>query len=105
MFQNILSLIDLLNTIPASSADAERGFNRHKTTKSDWRSKLVDHRLADQLYIMLESPKILEYDPLPAITLWNQLPRRIRYSDYGVIKPTETVNETLTDTQQEVDKH
>ena len=54
---------------------------------------------------MLESPKILEYDPLPAITLWNQLPRRIRYSDYGVIKPTETVNETLTDTQQEVDKY
>ena len=100
MFPNILSLIDLLNTIPASSADAERGFNRHKTTKSDWRSKLVD-----QLYIMLESPKILEYDPLPAITLWNQLPRRIRYSDYGVIKPTETVNETLTDTQQEVDKY
>ena len=100
MFPNILSLIDLLNTIPASSADAERGFNRHKTTKSDWRSKLVD-----QLYIMLESPKILEYDPLPAITLWNQLPRRIRYSDYGVIKLTETVNETLTDTQQEVDKY
>jgi hypothetical protein len=100
MFPNILSLIDLLNTIPASSADAERGFNRHKTTKSDWRSKLVD-----QLYIMLESPKILEYDPLPTITLWNQLPRRIRYSDYGVIKPTETVNETLTDTQQEVDKY
>ena len=100
MFPNILSLIDLLNTIPASSADAERGFNRHKTTKSDWRSKLVD-----QLYIMLESPKILEYDPLPAITLWNQLPQRIRYSDYGVIKPTETVNETLTDTQQEVDKY
>lgn len=92
MFPNILSLVDLINTIPASSADAERGFNRLKTTKSDWRSKLVDHRLTDQLCIMLESEQIKNFDPLPAINLWNKQPRRIKHD---VVKPSQTTRNNL----------
>lgn len=73
---NILSVIDLVLTIPASSADAERGFNRLKMTKNDWRSRLLDTRLSDQLIIMLESAEISEYQPTPAIHLWNQTATR-----------------------------
>jgi hypothetical protein len=50
---NLLCLVDLILTIPA---DAERGFNRLKMDKSDWRSKLSDTNLSDQMTIMLEGP-------------------------------------------------
>ncbi|XP_052074826.1 uncharacterized protein LOC127712430 isoform X2 [Mytilus californianus] len=72
---NLLSLVDLILTIPASSADAERGFNRLKMAKSDWRSKLSDANLSDQLTIMLEGPSILLFDPVPAINLWSLTPK------------------------------
>ena len=73
---NILSLVDLVLTIPASSADAERGFSRLKYTKTDARSRLLDTTLSDQLCIMLESCEIKHFDPSPAIDLWNGISRR-----------------------------
>ncbi|CAC5404060.1 unnamed protein product [Mytilus coruscus] len=86
---NLLSLVDLILTIPASSADAERGFNRLKMAKSDWRSKLTDANLSDQLTIMLEGPSILLFDPVPAINLWSMTPRRgqTRNDSNHIIKP------------------
>ena len=75
---NILSLVDLVLTIPASSADAERGFSRLKYTKTDSRSRVSDIHLTDQLCIMLESCDIKDFDPTPAIDLWNSTPRRTR---------------------------
>lgn len=86
---NLLSLVDLILSIPASSADAERGFNRLKMAKSDWRSKLSDANLSDQLTIMLEAPSILLFDPVPAINLWSMTPRRsqTRNDSNHIIKP------------------
>ena len=76
MFPNILALCDLVMTIPASSADAERGFNKLKQTKSDWRSKLTDDHLSDQMMVMLESSEIKQFDPMPAIAEWNSVKAR-----------------------------
>ena len=73
---NFPCLVDLILSIPASSADAERGFNRLKMVKSDWRSKLSDVHLSEQMTIMLEGPSILQFDPMPAINLWSLTPRR-----------------------------
>lgn len=39
---NILSVIDLLLTLPASSAEVERGFSQLKLLKTDMRSKLKE---------------------------------------------------------------
>ena len=83
---NLLCLVDLILTIPASSADAERGFNRLKIAKSDWRSKLSDTNLSDQMTIMLEGPSIAMFDPAPAINLWSMTPRR-EQAQKDVIKP------------------
>lgn len=83
---NLLCLVDLILTIPASSADAERGFNRLKIAKSDWRSKLSDTNLSDQMTIMLEGPSIVMFDPAPAINLWSMTPRR-EQAQKDVIKP------------------
>ncbi|XP_053400145.1 uro-adherence factor A-like [Mercenaria mercenaria] len=82
---NFLALVDLILSIPASSADAERGFNRLKITKSDWRSCLSDSHLSDQLMIMLESPDVKDFDPLAAIHIWNSSAKR-RVKD-TIVKP------------------
>ena len=66
--------------IPASSADAERGFSYVKNTKTNSRNKLLDSHLSDQLTIVLESPPVGKFDPVPAIDLWNCTPRRVRQS-------------------------
>ncbi|XP_041360614.1 uncharacterized protein LOC121376896, partial [Gigantopelta aegis] len=64
-FPNILTLVDLLLTIPAHSADCERGFS-HMKIKSDWRSSLSP----DLMRITLLSPPVEEYDPTAAMDLW-----------------------------------
>ena len=73
---NILSLVDLVLTIPAASSDSERGFNHLKLAKTTFRSKLTDSHLSDQLTIILESADVSTYDPNTAIALWNSTPRR-----------------------------
>lgn len=42
---DILILVDLILTVPASTADCERGFNQMKLVKSDWRSRLTSRSL------------------------------------------------------------
>ncbi|WAR15609.1 ZN862-like protein [Mya arenaria] len=75
---NILQLVDPVLSIPASSADAERGFSRLKNTKTDKRSRLLNGHLSDQLMIMMESSDPNSFDPVPAITLWNVGNRRVQ---------------------------
>lgn len=94
---NFMALVDLVLTIPASSADAECGFNRLKITKSDWRSKLSDRHLSDQLTIMLESSEVVMYDPLAAIHLWNETPRRIHVKK-EIATPVPEAQASLTET-------
>ena len=79
--------MDLVLTIPAASSDAERGFNRLKFAKNDWRSKLSDTNLSDQLTVMLESADISNFDPLPAVSLWNMKLRRPRETVKTVVEP------------------
>ena len=111
---NLLCLVDLILTIPASSADAERGFNRLKIAKSDWRSKLSDTNLSDQMTIMLEGPSIVMFDPAPAINLWSMTPRR-EQAQKDVIKPlnnpvvnptneTNNVNDVVIDENLAIDR-
>ena len=63
---NVLGLIDLILTFPASSADAEREFSRMKFVKSDWRSRLSDTYLSD-LLSLAETPDIDQFDPSSAV--------------------------------------
>ncbi|CAC5364061.1 unnamed protein product [Mytilus coruscus] len=72
--------------------DADRGFNRLKLTKDDFRNKLSHSNLTDQMMIMLESQPITEYDPMPAITIWNSTPRRENEKENN---PNSTENEVL----------
>ena len=63
-FPNVLAVIDLLLTLPASSTEAERGFSAMKVVKTDWRSKLKDDSLSDLMMVKLQSAPILpKMDP------------------------------------------
>ena len=68
---NVLSLINLVLTIPATSVKAERGFSVMKRVKTDFRIKLANPALNDLLRIILLSPAEVGFDPLPAIQHWH----------------------------------
>ncbi|KAK5851448.1 hypothetical protein PBY51_002242 [Eleginops maclovinus] len=70
---DILSLVDLILTLPASTADCERGFSQMKLVKSDWRSRLSTTSLCDLLVVQLSSP---------AVQLWHQDSIRSRRPDF-----------------------
>lgn len=81
--KNILSLIDLILTLPVSTAECERGFSWLKRTKTDWRSSLNSRSLNDLMTISMVSPSISEFDPQAAIELWANSSRRARRVTYG----------------------
>ena len=67
----IVGLVDARLTLPASSADVERGFSQLKLTKSSIQSVLKADRLTDLLTIQLRSPDIAVFEPKDAIELWS----------------------------------
>ena len=70
-YKNILALMDLLLTLPASSAEAERGFSQLKNVKTKLRTRLTAERVTDLLTVQLNAPSIKDFDPTEAIQLWN----------------------------------
>jgi hypothetical protein len=69
-FSNALALIDLVLSLPAATAECERGFGLMKRVKSDWRSALATETLNDLMTVELLSPDIKEFDPTRSIQLW-----------------------------------
>ena len=66
----MLALVDLLLSMPASSAICEQGFSEMKRVKTDWRSRMRNDTLIDLMRVKIESPSIEEYDPTPAVASW-----------------------------------
>ena len=62
--------MSLLRTIPASSAENERGFSLMKVTKTDRRSKMTTATLSSLLTISLTTPDVQDYDPSDDIQRW-----------------------------------
>ena len=69
-YANILQLIDMILTIPATSTACERGFSQMKLIKTDTRSRLSEQAMSNNLVIKLHSTPIAEFDPSPAIEYW-----------------------------------
>ena len=67
---NILSLVGLYLTLPASSAECERGFSLMKVVKTDWRNKLKSSTLTYLMNIVRYSPRVGVYDPTAAVDSW-----------------------------------
>ena len=67
----MLQVIDLLLTLPAHSADCERGFSHSKLVKNDWRSKLSNTGVTDCLTVALHTPAESDFCPEDAVRHWN----------------------------------
>ena len=63
----ILSVFDIILSIPATNVDYERGFSTMRQVKTDWRSKLHIITLNDYMRISLEGPSIANFNPTNAI--------------------------------------
>ena len=75
-------LIDLILTLPAHSAYAERGFSEMKLVKSDWRSCLRPSILSDLLFTMLHA-----YDIPSVWPYWCHQPLEFDRTKNTEIKP------------------
>ena len=64
---NVLAIIDLILTLPASSAANERGFSQMKQTKTNTRSRMNNSTLNHSMIIQMATLKVKEFDPDPAI--------------------------------------
>ncbi|KAK0140097.1 Zinc finger protein 862 [Merluccius polli] len=79
---DVLDLFDALLTIPATTADCERGFSVMNQVKSDWRSRLKGETLSDLLKTQLCSPDIKDFDPTKAIDIWHADSLRSRRPEF-----------------------
>lgn len=77
-YPNILTLVDLILTLPGSSAETERGFSQMKVTMMHLHSKLMSESVTDLMIIQMNSPDIKKFDPKKAIRLWNATWQRNR---------------------------
>ncbi|XP_046561682.1 uncharacterized protein LOC124270694 [Haliotis rubra] len=81
--------MDLVLALPASSADAERGFSLMKSTKSDWRSRLSSSSLSSLMTVQLETPGIDDFNPEPSVMAWHLGAKRMP-SFSGSVKAKHT---------------
>lgn len=82
-YPNILALVDLLLTLPASSDEAARGFSQMKLTMMQRRPKLMLESVTDLMIIQMNSPDIKNFDPQKAIQLWNVSWQKYRKGEGG----------------------
>ena len=75
-WKNILTLIELLFSIPVSNAKLERMFSNMQRTKVDARCSLGEQRLTHLLRIKEEGPVIGSFDVTPVVKLWSE--RKVR---------------------------
>lgn len=76
-------LVDLILTLPASSAETERGFSQMKLSMMHLHSKLRSESVTDLMIIQMNSPDTRKFDPQKAIHLWNATWQRNRRQQEG----------------------
>lgn len=80
--RNFLALVDIILSLPTSSADAERGFSEMKMVKTDWRCRLRTEALNDLMHIKFNTQDVAQFNPLSSIHLWNSSAVRQRMPFY-----------------------
>ncbi|WAR09929.1 ZN862-like protein [Mya arenaria] len=80
---NIAHLIEVILTLPMSSAVCERGFSAVKRIKSDWRACLNTETLDNLLCVSLEGPSLERFNATRAAHLWWTRGQRQRRPNFG----------------------
>jgi len=59
-----------IDTIPVTSADAERGFSTMNIICSSLRSRISVERLSSLIFISFVGPPLTQFNPLPYVKKW-----------------------------------
>ena len=102
---NLLPLVDLILSLPSTSADCERGFSAMKHIKTEHRASLLPSALDDLLMVYLNSPPIEDFNPQPAINEWMKTKaRRISKDDTSFSQvDTDSSDESDSDSVSSTD--
>ena len=68
--EDLVELRSAIETIPVTSADAERGFSAMNSISSPLRNRLGVDRLANLIIVSLIGPPISEFNALPYVRKW-----------------------------------
>jgi len=68
--EELVELRSVIETIPVTSADAERGFSAMNNISSPLRNRLGVDRLANLIFVSLIGPQISEFNALPYVRKW-----------------------------------
>ena len=80
-WKNILTLVELIFSLPLSNGQLERCFSRLKIVKTNRRSCLGEDRLENLIRIQLAGPPLHRWDASRAVELWwTDKSRRINQS-------------------------
>ena len=93
----ILDQVTLVLTLPASQVVCERGFSQLKRIKTDWRAKLTNDSVNDQLGILLHTDDVDRFDPEAAVQVWLRSGRRKR-------RPTHALSSTPSGKRARLDE-
>lgn len=109
-FPHIMALLTLLATLPASSAEVERGFSQLKLLKSSLRTSLTGDHLNELMVIKMLAPDVASYNPQEAIRKWiagGQMVRRFHrsVSKRPIVVVEDEVVEDVEEQGQAVNKH
>jgi hypothetical protein len=66
----LASLLLIENTVPISSAEAERGFSQMNLIATDLRSRLLVSNVSDVLFVRLNGPLPHTWNPVSAMRSW-----------------------------------
>lgn len=91
MFGNLLHLVEIILTLPISTAVCERGFSAVKRIKSDWRASLTTDTMTDLLAVSIEGPTLEAYNAERAVHLWWTRGQRSRRPQFD--GPDDVVDE------------
>nr|XP_047132626.1 zinc finger protein 862-like [Hydra vulgaris] len=84
---SILTVAELLFTLPISNAKLERMFSKMKSVKSNYRTSLTESCVSNILRILEDGPLLKEFNFLPAIELWwSDKGRRPNQKPTGIYK-------------------
>lgn len=64
------SFMKALNILPTSTADCERGFSDMNLTITDLRTSLNIENVSDLMFISINGPSVVDFNPLPYVKIW-----------------------------------
>lgn len=66
------TLLRILNILPTTTADCERGFSDMNLTITDLRARLTIENVSDLMFISINGPPVADFNPRPYVKIWLQ---------------------------------